>query len=260
MRAMDDTFPSNSWPRNAAARITARCPIRIFPRYRWSTSARTRNADKISHDQQRRPQRRHRQFAFLGVDLQDYAVDRRCGFASFTSSARASVNSAWATLSSPSGRVGNGVSGAALSLASVASCSRRRSCARDKPVRAASRSAFCAVPARQSAVILSSADKASAALRSEFCDCVLGLSTIRRCRRRSLVVAGALMQRDLSIGLRPRVPMPPRHRDELAIRRRIRFHWPLTSTSAIRPGTGAAILISPDRGSTRPSVTASQDE
>src|SRR5262249_52443552 len=52
--------------------------------------------------------------------------------------------------------------------------------------------------------------------------------------------------------LRPRAAPPPR-------RQRL-FRFGLTRPAARRPpGRGAAILISPERGSTRPSVTASQE-
>src|SRR5262245_37570897 len=140
---------------------------------------------------------------------------------------------------------------------SSAFCCFRRSCARANPVRAVSRSASDARPARRSTAALSSvacastialsASPTASSARRRAAALIGAVSSLRE-RLRKATCASAVASRAWASLSTRRISGSPANSLSLT----------LTSTSAITPITGAAILISPEEGSTRPGATACQ--
>src|SRR5258707_5267598 len=280
MGAMKETFPANSRPRKASARMTAGWPILISARSRSSSSARTRSAETSP-------------MTSNGCALEGAASSPGLALTCATApglgggsrngsfSAAAPAASARATLTWPSAKVGSGVLGSASMRRSSAFRCCWRSRARARPERAISIGVFDAAPARLSTTALSRAAWASitalsasatassprrrATALSTFAasppprrgvagreglaaEAAGALSSLRARSRKATCASAAASRARASVSTSRTSGSPAK----------TLVSSTLINTWAITPMTGAAILIVPEAGSTRPGATVCQ--
>src|SRR6266404_3229748 len=263
MGAMKETFPANSRPRKASARMTAGWPILISPRSRSSSSARTRSAETSP-------------MTSNGCALEGAASSPGLALTCSTVpamgariinrsiSAAAPAASARATLTWPSAKVGSGVLGSASMRRSSAFRCCWRSRARARPERAISIGVFDAAPARLSTTALSRAAWASITALSASAtassprrrvagreglaaEAAGALSSLRARSRKATCASAAASRARASVSTSRTSGSPAKTLSSTLI-----------NTWAITPMTGAAILIVPEAGSTRPGATVCQ--